>query len=495
MFGKRGKLIDINWKPDKNSSVTLYQQIVNYITREISTGNFVIGTKLPSQRKLSEMLGVNRSTVVEALDELKSRGFVEGKGGGGTRIINNTWSLLSSTSKLNWENYIDGSIHKPNLRTIQMVNKLEYEKDIIRLGTGEPGPELFPQDMMSKILNKCSNKIKSLGYLEAKGLLELRKILSQYLKCYGISVSPSSILIVSGALQALQLISLSLLPPGSKILMENPSYLKSIHIFQSLGMNLAGLKMDNEGIIPDEISKNNGKKVNTLLYTIPTFHNPTGIVMTENRRMEILNTCESYRIPIIEDDVYRELWIDEVPPMPLKTKDRNGNVLYLGSISKSLAPGFRIGWVVGPEHVIERLSDIKMQTDYGSSSISQLILAEWISSGFYTEHLEKLRIQLKHRRDKTLQILSENFKDIALWNIPKGGFYIWLKLKCNISMNKLFLEAIKEKILINPGNIYDFSNNQNLRISYSYNSDNEMEVGLKKLSYIVRTLTRQENSC
>lgn len=488
-------MIDINWKPDKNSFINLYKQIVNYIISQISTGNFAIGTKLPSQRKLSEIFEVNRSTIVEALDELKSRGFIEGKSGGGTRIVNNTWSLLSSTSELNWENYIDGSIHKPNLRTIQMVNKLEYEKDIIRLGTGEPGPELFPQDMMNRVLNKCSNKIKSLGYLEAKGLLELREILSQYLKTYGIDVSPSSILIVSGALQALQLISMSLLPPGSKILMENPSYLKSIHIFQSLGMNLVGLKMDNEGIMSNEILKNVGKKVNTLLYTIPTFHNPTGIVMTEDRRMKILDICQSCRIPIIEDDVYRELWIDEVPPMPLKTKDKNGNVLYLGSISKSLAPGFRIGWVAGPEYVIERLSDIKMQTDYGSSSISQLILTEWISSGFYTEHLEKLRIQLKYRRDTAIEILNKNFKDIAVWDVPKGGFYIWLKLKCNISMNKLFLEAIKEKILINLGNIYDFSNNQNIRISYSYVALNEMEAGLKKLSYIIRKLIKQENSC
>lgn len=488
-------MIDINWKPDKNSSNALYKQIVNYIISEISTGNFAIGTKLPSQRKLSKVFQVNRSTIVEALDELKSRGFIEGKSGGGTKIVNNTWSLLSSTSKLNWENYIDGSIHKPNLRTIQMVNKLEYEKDIIRLGTGEPGPELFPQDIMSKVLNKCSDKIKFLGYLEAKGLLQLREVLSQYLKGHGIDAPPSSILIVSGALQALQLISLSLLPPGSKILMENPSYLKSIHILQSLGMNLVGLGMDTKGIMPNEISKNISKKVNTLLYTIPTFQNPTGIVMTEDRRMEILEICESLRIPIIEDDVYRELWIDEIPPRALKTKDKSGNVLYIGSISKSLAPGFRIGWVVGPEHVIERLSDIKMQTDYGSSSLSQLVLAEWISSGFYIEHLEKLRTELRYRRDRTLEILNENFKDIAIWNAPKGGFYIWLKLKYNISMNKLFSEAVKEKILINPGNIYDFSNNHNLRISYSYASYREMEIGLRKLSYTIRKLIKQEKGC
>ncbi|MFL0196847.1 PLP-dependent aminotransferase family protein [Clostridium sp. WILCCON 0269] len=488
-------MIDINWKPDKNCSETLYRQIVDYIIREISSGNFAIGTKIPSQRELAEIFEVNRSTIVEALDELKSRGFIEGNKGGGTRVINNTWSLFSSKSELNWKNYIEGSIHKPNLRTIQMVNKLEYAENIIRLGTGEPGPDLFPKHMMNKVLNKCLNRITSLGYLEGKGLLELRQIISEYLKKYGIHVPHSSILIVSGALQALQLISLALLPPGSKILVENPSYLKSLHIFQSLGMNLVGLKMDTKGIIPDEIQKNRGNKITQMLYTIPTYHNPTGIVMTESRRVEILRCCENSRIPIVEDDVYRELWIEEPAPMPLKSKDKNGNVLYLGSISKSLAPGFRIGWIAGCENVIERLADIKMQTDYGSSSISQLMIAEWISSGLYEEHLKKFRTKLKFRRDKTIEILNDNFKDIASWNTPKGGFYIWLRLKYNISINKLFSEAIKEKILINPGSMYGFSNNQNLRISYSYAPITEMETGLKKLSHIVRKLIKQGSSC
>jgi len=488
-------VIDINWKPDKNSPKTLYMQIVDYIIEEISRGNFAIGTKIPSQRKLAEIFEVNRSTIVEALDELKSRGLIEGNKGGGTTIVNNTWSLLSSKPELNWKNYIEGSIHKPNLSTIQMVNKLEYEENIIRLGSGEPGPDLFPRHMMDKVLSRCLNKITSLGYLEAKGLLELRILISKYIKKYGIQVPPSSILIVSGALQALQLISLALLPPGARILVEDPSYLKSLHIFQSFGMNMTGLKMDDEGIIPEEIQKNCGKNATKMLYTIPTFHNPTGIVSSENRRVKILKCCGELRIPIVEDDVYRELWIEKSPPLPLKSRDKNGNVLYLGSISKCLAPGFRIGWIVGPESVIERLSDIKMQTDYGSSSISQILLMEWISSGLYEEHLKEFRKKLKFRRDKTIEILEDNFKDLASWNIPQGGFYIWVKLNSTISIDKLFKESIKEKILINPGSMYGFSNNQNLRISYSYASIDQMEKGLEKLSYIIRRLEKKQKGC
>ena len=160
--------------------------------------------------------------------------------------------------------------------------------------------------------------------------------------------------------------------------------------------------------------------------------------------------------------------------------------MYLGTASKSLAAGLRVGWLIGPENVIEHLSDIKMQIDYGTSSLSQEVAAEWITSGLYEEYLLKLRKNLKIRRDYTINILEKYFKDIATWNKPVGGFYIWLKLNVPISLNKLFEITCREGILINPGNVYDFSNNQNLRISYSYSSLTDLERGLKILSKIIR---------
>lgn len=178
--------------------------------------------------------------------------------------------------------------------------------------------------------------------------------------------------------------------------------------------------------------------------------------------------------------------MDEEPPEPLKAKDKNGNVMYLGTASKSLAAGLRIGWLVGQESVIEHLADIKMQSDYGASSLSQEVLAEWITSGLYDEYLINLRKQLRIRREITLGILEKYFTDIATWNRPSGGFYIWLKLKKPISLNKLFEISYKKGILINPGNVYDFSNNKNIRISYSYASLIDIEKGLRLLSEIIK---------
>lgn len=480
-------MLTIDWKPNKNSKTPIYIQIENFIKDRIANGHWTVGSKLPTQRELSKIFDVNRSTIVQALDELKSEGLIEGKSSGGTVIINNTWSLLASTPPPNWENYIEGGIHHPNLATIQTINKLEFDEKIIRLGTGELSPELYPKDMMKIVLNNTAEKVHSLGYEEPKGSLHLRKEISKYVEKFGIKAPPSSILIVSGSLQALQLISMSVIHPGSTVLVEKPSYLKSLHIFQSSGMRLKGISMDSKGVKINEIN-NSINKSTAMLYTIPTLHNPTGVTMPEDRRRELLAVCEKNKLPIIEDDAYRELWLDEEPPMPLKSKDKNGIVLYLGTVSKSLAAGMRIGWVIGPEPVIERLGDIKMQTDYGASSISQWVLTEWLSSGLYEKYIKELKEELRIRRKIALEILSENYYDIATWNTPSGGFYIWLKIKKQISMEKLFSLACSQGILLNPGNIYDFSKNQNLRISYSYASLDDLKYGLIKLSEIIKAL-------
>lgn len=480
-------MLKIDWKPDKKSSIALYKQIVSYIRGKISNGEWTVGSRLPGQREMAVIFGVNRSTVVQALEELKADGLIEGKGKDGTVIINNTWSLLASVPPPNWEQYIKKGIHEPNLSTIQIINRMEFKKDIIRLGTGEISPELYPKEMMKKVLSTVSDKMDSLGYERPEGSLSLRKTISEYVKKFGIHASPEAILIVSGSLQALQLISMSILYPGSTILVERPSYVKSLHIFESAGMKLKGLAMDREGINIREVTKNLNKSA-SMLYTIPTFQNPTGVVMSEKRRKQLLDICTKERLPIIEDDAYRELWLDECPPEALKAKDKNGIVLYIGTISKALAPGMRIGWVIGPEAVIERLGDVKMQTDYGASSLSQYAAEEWLESGLYENNLERLRKELRIRRQFVLNLLDNYFSDIAQWNIPCGGFYIWITLVKRTDMVQLFQEAIKNNLLINIGNIYDFSSNYSIRISYAYASLNELEFGLKRLAEIIRSM-------
>ena len=480
--------VTIDWLPDKDSKEPVYQQIVNYISRKISSGDWTIGSILPPQRELDKSFGVNRSTVVRALDELCSYGILEGQTGKGTVVTSNTWSLLMSTAPPDWGNYLKAGTFQENVPTIQVINKLEFKKGITRLGTGELSPDLFPDKMMQEVFRKLPERIPSLNYLEPLGLFELRHALSGHLKKLGIEADPSSILITSGSLQALQLISVCMLKPGSVVYTESPSYLKSLQVFPSAGMKLSGIPMDHDGILYWNITADRSSMDDSLLYTIPTFHNPTGILMSEARRQELVRFCANNRLPIIEDNAYGELWLEKEPPKPLKTMDRNGMVLYLGTISKSLAPGLRIGWLVGPESVVERLGDVKMQVDYGASSISQWALAELISSGMYDSYLTALRGKLKQRRDFLLSLLERHFKDIAQWDTPSGGFYIWLRLNGKVPVDQLFQLMLNEQILINPGNVYDFGKNQAIRLSYAYASESELEAGIKKLSKIVQGL-------
>lgn len=488
MESKQSKnIVNIDWIPDKKSKEPVYKQIINYISNKISCGHWTIGSTLPSQRALAQQFGVNRSTVVRAVEELSSYGILEGCSGKGTKVASNTWSLLMSSSPPDWGNYLKAGTFKANVPTIQAINKLEFEDGIIRLGTGELSPDLFPGKMMADIFQNLPECIPSLNYLGPLGLSELREALSKRLKKQGIDAPPSCILITSGSLQALQLISVCMLKPGSTIYTEAPSYLKSLQVFQSAGMKLSGIPMDRDGILYWHIPKRRNLE-NALLYTIPNFHNPTGILMSDTRRQELFRFCTNNCLPIIEDNAYSDLWFDEEPPKSMKTMDKNGMILYLGTISKTLAPGLRIGWLVGPQSVVERLGDVKMQTDYGASSISQWVMTQLISSGSYDDYLNSLRYELKKRRDLALSVLKLHFKDIAYWNVPMGSFYIWLNLTVNVSTEQLFYALLKERILINPGSVYDFNKNRSLRLSYAYASEDDLAEGIEKMSRIIRKL-------
>ena len=481
---KGQKYIQIDWAPDKASNLPVYKQIVEYVSKKVSSGDWAVGSRFCSQRDLAEALGVNRSTIVAAMEELASYGMIEASYGGGTKISGNTWAVLMS-SPPDWNKYIGSGPFIENINTIQTINRLEYDPKYIRLGTGELSPALFPKDIMKKICESLPHKIDSLNYLGPLGLPQLQETLARKLNQRGISVKPSNILITSGSLQALQLVSVCMLKPGSTVFTEAPTYLKSLQMFQSAGMDLHGIPMDSNGLMYWKIKK---ELKGSILYTIPTFHNPTGVVMSEERRRDILEFCCANQIPMIEDDAYGELWLDDEPPLPIKTLDISGTVLYTGTISKVLAPGLRVGWLVGPESVVNRLGDVKMQMDYGASSISQWMLNELLQAGGYDEYLKVLRKELKERRAIALSALEESFSDIALWDTPRGGFYIWLRINKNVSGDKLFRRALEKKLLINPGNIYDYKENSSIRLSYAYADKKDLRDSIKRLSDVIKKL-------
>ncbi|OLN21595.1 GntR family transcriptional regulator [Domibacillus antri] len=453
--------------------VTKSNIVADWIKEQIRAGKWAPGAKIPSQRVLADEFSVNRSTVIAALEQLKTDGIVEAVMGKGTIVANDTWSLLASLPR------------QKETHPLQST-----ESGIIDLSKGELAEDVFPDGYLNDVLGRLSGKIQSLGYEERGGYEPLREAVAGYMTRQGTPVSPSSILIVSGAMQGLQLIASGLLERGSSIYLEEPSYLYSIHTFQSLGMSLAGVEMDEEGLITSDLQAKWKTEQPGALYTIPCFHNPTGVMMSESRRKEILSFCAAHRLPIIEDDIYRELWLDSAPPPSLKSMDTHGNVLYIGSLSKTLSPGLRIGWIAGAEPVIERLSDLKMQADYGTSSLSQRVAAEWLGEGLYEHHLEYVRKALLKRRTSAQSSLERHLSDIAEWRIPNGGFFIWLRFKMDISIKDLYAEAVNEGILFHPGSIYTGGASRSIRLSYGYAGAAQFEEGIKRMKKWIIALAK-----
>ena len=482
------KPIVIDWRPDRDLTVPVYSQIVDYFSEQIFRGNWMGGQVLPSQRRLAELFGVNRSTIVEAMCELTAMGLLEGHYGGGTQIASDSWTTMIQPKTPDWQNYIRAGHFRSNLPTVQAINYLEFQEGIVRMSTGEFSPDLMPAGLVKQALAGLSRRKLYLNYPDPLGLPEMRAAVQGYLGQRGIDVSASCILITSGALQALQLISNGIVRTRSTIYMESPSYLNSLNIFQTAGAVLEGVPMDEDGPCPWMIRYHQNIPSHSLLYTIPTFQNPTGRVMPEARRQEILRFCAKNHMPIIEDDVFCDLWLDEAPPPPIKALDKNGVVLYVGSVSKCFSPGLRVGWLVGPEPVVERLADIKMQVDYGVSALSQQVAAELLNSGLYGQGTREVREQLRRRRSLMLELLERHFTGLAQWTVPAGGFFIWIQLKNRVSAERVFRAALKQGLLVPPGSMYGAGFASCLRLTFGYLSEEEMASSMSRLADIVRSL-------
>ncbi|KFI97310.1 PLP-dependent aminotransferase family protein [Bifidobacterium stellenboschense] len=500
--------LDIDWTPDRTNTTPVTEQIVDYMCGRIASGAWPIGARLPSQRALAESFGVNRSTIIAAVQELADYGIVEGRHGAGTRIVSNTWSLMLPGAP-DWADYVSSGFFKANNTTIQAINRLEFDATKTRLGTGELDPRLFPRDMWRRVASEAAAEIDALGYPPPEGLDVLREAIAAHMRDWGVDCRPGQVLVSSGALQGLQMISVSLLSAGSTVYAEAPSYIKSLQVFQSAGMRLAGVPMDGDGLDADALGAlldGNGTADHTavtatrregprqpapdtpafprnrsgiirqdgsVLYTIPTNHNPTGVTMPEQRRRTLIDACVTHRMPIIEDCAYQDLVFEGTTPRALKSYDETGMVITLGSASKALAPGLRIGWIVADERIVHRLADVKMQMDYGASTLSQWVFARFLTSGLYAEYLERLRAELRRRRDAALETLERLFAGRAHWNVPHGGFYIWLTFDEPVRMGRLFQQAADRGVLLNPGDIYDFEGDNALRLSYSYTTPEE----------------------
>ncbi|WP_099300678.1 aminotransferase-like domain-containing protein [Bacillus sp. Marseille-P3800] len=460
----------MGWKPKRMEGRSLTLQIKEWMLEQITEGHWSIGMRLPSQRKLASELDVNRSTIIHVLEDLKADGVLEAKQGSGIYVKARGWEYTLSQHMPDWHKRMKHSTYKANIDTVQQINEFEQDETIIRLGTGELSPDLIPTEALLSSMKSLTMTNKDFGYSEPLGSLTLRNVLTEYLQKRGIHTNAKNIVIVSGGLQALQLISIGLLQLGSTIGYDSPSYLHSLPSIPTRSV----------------YHEPKRQKKHSIYYTIPTLSNPTGRILSCQQRQSLLQSYHDRHTPIIEDDVYHELTFADAPPA-LKSFDRSGQVLYIGSVSKVLSPGLRVGWLVGPQSVIAHLADLKMQLDYGSSTLSQQVVAQWLLSKRFETHTNLLREELKARALFTEAILLRDFASIATWESSKGGFYIWLRIKQPVVTKSLFLTMLKRKILIHPGYMYKPNDYHHIRISYSYCHKEELEKALMILAEEITT--------
>ncbi len=442
----------MDWKPNRESKKPIYKQIADYIEGEISLGNYPPGSMLPSERTLAKQMEVNRSTIVSAYDELQSLGIVDRVKGSGTSVSKAIWNHLNKRIP-NWKRYVEDGSFLPNFPLVQMLRERSLHRELINFASGELSEDLFPSEQFAAILAKQPFN-EYLGYDHPQGNEQLRKTIALHVKRdRNIETTHSSILITSGAQQAIYFIVQGLLKQGDAVAIEDPSYYYSLPLLRSLGLNIYFLPIDPHGINPDDLIELHRKHRVRMIFLNPNYQNPTGTVLSLARRKRILELSAEYGIPVIEDDPYSLMSYRGNGNPTLKSVDTNGNVLYISSLSKIAAAGLRVGWIVGPTPVIERLADIKQQVDFGHSVFPQWVAHHFLRSNDFDQHIRHLRQELEQRRNEIVAAIDMLLKDEVEYFSPQGGIHLWCKLNKPVNEVKLVEQALAKGVAFTPGSI------------------------------------------
>jgi DNA-binding transcriptional MocR family regulator len=331
---------------------------------------------------------------------------------------------------------------------------------------------------------------EALRYCPTEGTPELREALSSYLGERGVRCTPGEVLVVSGSQQGLDLVSRVFVGPGETVVLEEPTYIGALQSFRRAGARLVGVPVDANGMRVDLLEGILDRQRVKLIYTLPTFQNPTGAVMSLARRRQLLELAYRHRVPIIEDDPYSEMRYGGNDLPLLKAMDEMGHVLYLGTFSKTLFPGLRVGWMAGPAAALRQLAIAKQTADLHTGTYAQLIVAEFLRSGLFTKHLERMRVEYAHRRDVLLAALHRSAPAGLSWNQPEGGYYVWCDLPEDLPSARLMVEAARERVSFVPGAVFsvDGSSASHLRLTFTSVTPELLKEGAMRLARTLRAV-------
>ncbi|HKL07930.1 MAG TPA: PLP-dependent aminotransferase family protein [Bacteroidales bacterium] len=378
---------------------------------------------------------------------------------------------------------------------IREILKLTQRPEVISFGGGLPSPESFPIEQLKEITTEIldTDGPGSLQYGATEGVPELRNILVDRYKKEGLKLELDNLIITTSSQQALDLLGKIFINRGDKIICGLPSYLGGLSAFNTYGADLEGIKFDEHGMRADKLEekleelKANGKKPK-FIYIIPDFQNPAGITMPESRRLEIIALARKYDVLIVEDSPYREVRFEGEPQRTIYELDNSGQVILLGTFSKIFVPGFRIGWVVANEQIIDKMVIAKQSADLCTPTLNQKIAFKYMDKGYFDENLKGIISQYHEKRDNMLKAFKEYMPEGVKWTEPEGGLFLFLTLPEHMDAEILFKKAIEKDVAFVLGSVFhcDGSGKNTMRINFSYMSKEKTTEGVKRLAKAIK---------
>jgi len=402
-----------------------------------------------------------------------------------------------------WEYRYANRTQRMGSSIIRELLKWTEQADILSFAGGLPAPEVFPVEKFKEACNTILDEFgaQALQYSTTEGYRPLREMIARHATRFGIDIAPDNILITSGSQQALDFIGRVFINQGDHIVCESPTYLGALQAWNAYGAQYISVPSDENGMIVDELEKalRVGPK---FIYVLPNFQNPAGSTLNLERRKRLVELADRYGVPIIEDDPYGQLRYEGEHLPAVVTLDSQfrgddgtytGNVIYLSTFSKILAPGIRLAWVVAPQEVIRKLVMAKQAADLHTATFNQMVAFEVGKHGFLDEHVKFIRATYKERRDIMLETMDEVFPSEVRWTHPQGGMFLWGILPKGMDAAEVLKVAIEKKVAFVPGGSFhpNGGGENTMRLNFSFSSPEIIREGITRLGLLLRELVNK----
>ena len=492
----------VNIPLDRDRPVPLARQIQGHLERLIADGLLAPGVKLPATRELAQSLRVNRATVALAYEELVAAGLARAHVGQGTFVagepLAKSVARAPAPAPIDWIAMLSRSARTAAAdeeRRRAMGTPSGGGAAVISFAGGMPDSTLFPTEAFRRVLNQVVREEGGalLQYSSVGGYAPLRRYLAGYLLRFGVEARAEEILVVNGSQQGFDLIARTLVDPGDLVAIEQPTYAGAMQAFRSFGARLLPVEWDEAGPRPDVFERLCERQAPKLFYCQPTAHNPSGLTIEPEVGRRLLATAARHQVPIVEDGFDGSLYYGARPNPPLKAADRAGVVLYIGTFSKILFPGLRLGWLVAPTPIVERLQAAKQLADLHTSALLQAAVHRFCELRLLDRHVTRVTAEYARRRALLLAALRRRMPEGVTWTEPQGGFSLLLTLPPGLTATTLLPVAFERGVEFTPGPAFflDGGGERTLRLAFSSVAAGRIDEGVRRLSEAIKTARRQ----